>query len=110
MEPANTNKEPILPKLEEFIWKYTHTNQKDASLSAVTLVQKDDPEIEKANQLLSSNEVPLEQSRAFGCFICSAIGDALGCYTEFSDRKNLLFHHLAINGFRCYGKIPPAII
>lgn len=85
MEPANTNKEPILPKLEEFIWKYTDTNHKDASLSAVTLVQKDDPEIEKANQLLSSNELPLEQSRAFGCFICSAIGDALGCYTEFSD-------------------------
>ena len=61
----------------------------DASLSNSTLISSDDDDLKNIELILGEFEKKLEDpvSRAMATFICSVLGDSLGCNTEFSPFK-----------------------
>lgn len=84
MVEALSKKLPSLEELLKFIAK--DIKNQNSSLSNITLIKPNDPYKEKVMKLLSENFKKLsdQESRALGCMISSAFGDALGAHTEFS--------------------------
>ena len=78
----------ILPQLTDVIQRCKgKLDAKDSSLSYNTLISPDDPAIKIVKEIINStnfHNLKIEESRALACFICAAVGDALGANTEFS--------------------------
>ena len=64
-------------------------SQQNRSFSGCTLISPNDEDLKEIDRILVEFEKKPEDpvSRALATFICSALGDSLGCNTEFSHFK-----------------------